>query len=183
MSLLDWDYDEIAYRVQTGLDRLTVSFFRHHGARVRRDEVDFHGYEHLELEVAHDGHRLRVRQYARARGLEETPPGRNEPYPTEELTSTFDDQPASAVPTERLARWLASLPAGQAASTPDLPPPDPTNPFAPPPRRAGGPQPPAPSHNPFLTERPAAPGPNPFAPPSPEEKRQRALDWLRSDDD
>jgi len=181
MSLLDWDYDEIAYRVQTGLDRLTVSFFRHHGARVRHDAVDFHGYEHVELEVAHGGHRLHVRQYARARSLDETPIGRSEPYPTEEFSSTFDDQPASAVPIGRLRAWLASLPAGEAVPAAE-PPPDPTNPFAPPPRRRSK-SPAAPTPNPFLAERPPPTSPeNPFAPPSAEEKRRRALDWLQGDD-
>ena len=182
MSLLDWDYDEIAYRVQTGLDRLTVSFFRHHGARVRHDAVDFHGYEHVELEVAHGGHRLHVRQYARARSLDETPIGRSEPYPTEEFSSTFDDQPASAVPIGRLRAWLASLPAGEAVPAAEPPPPDPTNPFAPPPRRRSK-SPAAPTPNPFLAERPPPTSPeNPFAPPSAEEKRRRALDWLQGDD-
>ena len=47
MGLLEWDYDELAERVQTGLDRLSVSFFRGHGGRLRRDELDFHGYEHV----------------------------------------------------------------------------------------------------------------------------------------
>ena len=38
-------------------------------------------------------------------------------------------------------------------------------------------------NNPFLVERPRAPDPvNPFAPPATDEQRQRALEWLRSDD-
>jgi hypothetical protein len=181
MSLLNWDHDEIAYRVQTGLDRLSVSFFRGHGARVRRDDVDFHGYEHVDLEVAHAGHRLQVRQYARA-GESDAPAGPREPFPTEEFASTFDDAPARAVPAGQLAAWLASLPLGEATAPAKVSEPDPTNPFAPPPR-AGSAEPIAREKNPFLVERPRAPDPaNPFAPPATDEQRQRALEWLRSDD-
>src|ERR671932_196937 len=64
MSLLDWDYDDLARQVQGGLDLLSVSFFRRHGARVRRDELDFHGYDHVEFELAHDGHRQRAAEWA-----------------------------------------------------------------------------------------------------------------------
>jgi hypothetical protein len=181
MSLLNWDHDEIAYRVQTGLDRLSVSFFRRHGARVRRDEVDFHGYEHVDLEVAHAGHRLQVRQYARA-GEADAAVGPREPFPTEEFVSTFDDAPAHTVPADQLAAWLASLPLGEATAPAHVPAPDPANPFAPPPR-AGSTAPLARENNPFLGERTMAPDlANPFAPPAADEQRQHALEWLRSDD-
>lgn len=181
MSLLNWDHDEIAYRVQTGLDRLSVSFFRRHGALLRRDDVDFHGYEHVDLEVAHAGHRLKVRQYARA-GESDAPAGPREPFPTEEFASTFDDAPASAVPAGQLAAWLASLPLGEATAPANAPAPDPANPFAPPPR-AGSAGTIARENNPFLVERPRTLDPaNPFAPPAADDQRQRALEWLRSDD-
>jgi hypothetical protein len=181
MSLLDWDYDDLARQVQHGLDRLSVSFFRRHGAHVRRDELDFHGYDHVDFEVAHAGHRLRVRQYTRARGLDESaaPSG---PRPAEEFESTFDDRPAASVPVEQLARWLASLPAGEASPAVDRPAADAANPFAAParPRAPRAPGPPA--SNPFATERPSGPAANPFAPPPADERRQRALDWLGGDE-
>src|SRR5690242_5165388 len=113
MSLLDWDYEELAERVQTGLDRLSVGFFRAHGARIRRDDEDFHGYEHVELEVSHGGHRLYVKQYGRARRLDEGPPAPGA-VPLEEFASTFDERPAGEVARPELARWLAALPAGEA---------------------------------------------------------------------
>jgi hypothetical protein len=181
MSLLNWDHDEIAYRVQTGLDRLSVSFFRRHGARVRRDELDFHGFEHVDLEVTHAGHRLQVRQYARA-GEAAATLGPREPFPTEEFVSTFDDGPAGAVPASQLAAWLASLPVGEAAGPADAPAPDPTNPFVPAARAGSGSV--ARENNPFLGERPRAPDvANPFAPTAADEQRQRALEWLRRDDE
>ncbi len=181
MSLLDWDYEDLARQVQGGLDRLSVSFFRRHGARVRRDELDFHGYEHVELEVAHGGHRLRVRQYTRARGLDESaaPSG---PRPAEEFESVFDDRPAAEVSVARLAAWLASLPAGEAPSVAERPQADAANPFGTPTGRRAS-RPPAPAApNPFVGERPSGPATNPFAPPAADERRQRALDWLSGDE-
>lgn len=179
MSLLDWDYNELARRIQSGLDRATVSFLRGHRARIRRDEVDFHGYEHIELEVAHGGHRLHVRQYARARGLDEVAGAGA--VPVEQFSSTFDGRPAAQVPVATLARWLATLPEGAAPAQTEAGALDPTNPFVAeaPPR----PEPTsAPAANPFLAERASQPAVNPFAPPSPEERRRRALDWLRGDE-
>jgi hypothetical protein len=181
MSLLDWDYDDLARQVQGGLDRLSVSFFRRHGARVRRDELDFHGYDHVEFELAHDGHRLCVRQYTRARGLDETP-APSGPRPAEEFESQFDDRPAAEVPVERLARWLASLPLGEAPPETDRPAADAANPFAAPARRSAPRAPTAPAPNPFASERPSGPAANPFAPPAADERRQHALDWLRGDE-
>ncbi len=183
MSLLEWDYDEIARRVQTGLDPIGVSFFRRHGARMRRDALDFHGFEHVDLEVAYDGHCLVVTQYARARGLDEI--DGSERVPVEEFTSTFDARPTADVPTAELAAWLASLPVGEAVGTAERPLADPTNPFAPPPgtREPRRQSPPTPAANPFLPERSSPPtSSNPFAPPSGDERRERARDWLRGDD-
>ena len=177
MSLLDWDCEEVARRVQTGLDRLSVSFFRRHGARIRRDDLDFHGFEHVELEVAHGGHRLHVRQYAPPRGLD-AKPTTGAPLAVEEFTSTFDDRPAAEVPLDVLAGWLATLPVGEAPPERARPAADPANPFAAPTRPASAPMP-----NPFASERPSAPGANPFAPPSADERRHRALEWLRDDDE
>src|SRR5262249_19738599 len=113
MSLLEWDYEELARRTRRGLDRLSVSFFRSHGARVRQDALDFPGHEHVELEVAHGGHRLRVRQYGQPQGperasLEDAARG------LVEFVSTFDDRPTGQVAVGELARWLAELPAGEA---------------------------------------------------------------------
>ncbi len=177
MSLLDWDYEDLARQVQKGLDRLSVSFFRRHGARVRRDELDFHGYEHVEFEVAHAGHQLRVRQYTRARGLDESaaPSG---PRPAEEFESTFDGRPAARVPVAELARWLASLPAGEASPETSRSAPDAANPFAAEVKPRAPRAPSAPAANPFAADRPTGPATNPFAPPSADERRQRALDWL-----
>jgi hypothetical protein len=63
-----------------------------------------------------------------------------------------------------------------------VPAPDPTNPFAQPPR-AGSAGPLARENNPFLGERTRAPDlANPLAPPAADEQRQQALEWLRSDD-
>jgi hypothetical protein len=180
MGLLDWDYDDLARQVQGGLDRLSVSFFRRHGARVRRDELDFHGYDHVELEVTHDGHHLRVRQYTRAHGLADTA-APADPRPAEEFESLFDDRPAAEVAVARLARWLASLPAGEAPAEAQRPAADAANPFGVPQRPA--PRAPAtPAANPFAGERPSGPAGNPFAPPGAEERRQHALDWLRGDE-
>src|SRR5215210_1102563 len=132
MSLLDWDYDDLARQAQEGLDRLSVSFFRRHGARMRRDVLDFHGYELVEFEVAYAGHRLRVRQYTRARGLDEAPRAGLEAG--EEFESAFDDRPAGDVPRTRLAQWLASLPAGEAVTEREQPAAEAANPFGVPPR-------------------------------------------------
>ncbi|MBX5491066.1 MAG: hypothetical protein IRZ14_07895 [Chloroflexi bacterium] len=176
MGLLDWDYDELAQHLQTGLDRLTMSFLRGHRARVRRDAVDFHGFEHIELELAHGGHRLYVRQYGPA--LDQAPPPVALDTPAREFVSTFDDRPTATVPRVELVRWLASLPAGEAP--PERPSAEAVrdNPFAPgPPRRE-----PPPKANPFLAERSQPSQRNPFAPPSPEERRREALRWLQSDD-
>jgi hypothetical protein len=182
MGLLDWDYDELARRVQHGLDRLSVSFLRGHGARVHRDALDFHGYEHVELELEHAGHRLEIRQYGPAPGEVSgmgvvTDLGA---APAEaEFSSVFDGRPSDEVAPATLVRWLASLPAGEAA--PEWQPRTAAddNPFAPT-RRA--PEAAAPD-NPFHAARAAPSGANPFAEPGADERRQRALEWLQDADD
>src|SRR5215211_1518853 len=135
MTLFDYDHDDLAQQIQTGLERLAVNFLRSHGARIRRDLVDFHGYEQVELELTHSGHELKVHQIGRPRG-----PGVVEveavPGVEEIFESTFDGWPAADVPRETIAGWLAELPIGEAR--PEAP-------------RPGGVQ-----ANPFTTERPRA---------------------------
>jgi hypothetical protein len=179
MSTLDWDYEALARQVQTGLDRIGVSFFRRHGARIREDTIDFHGYEHVELEVAHAGHRLHLRHYGPARGPE-AQEVTGAPLQTEEFHSAFDDRPASEVPVATLAQWLALLPVGEAPPERAAPRVDPANPFL-----GGAPASrPAPAANPFLAERtPTAPLANPFAPQPGQDRRKQALDWLRGEDE
>jgi hypothetical protein len=181
MSGLDWDYEDLARQAQMGLDRVGVSFFRRHGARVREDSVDFHGYEHVDLEVRHDGHRLHVRHYGPGRGPEGSLVT-GAPLQTEEFVSTFDDRPTAEVPVEWLAQWLAGLPVGEVAPERAARAVDPDNPFAATPREPRAAPPPA--QNPFLSERSASEAlPNPFAPSPGTDRRQQALDWLRGDDE
>src|SRR5947209_3061414 len=107
MGLLEYDFIEMATRLQHGLDRLTANYLTDHQAQVLRDLLDFHGREHLEFEVEQGGHHLRVRQVGVQRGIGE--PG--EPTP-DDFESLFDDRPSTEVPPEELAAWLAALPAG-----------------------------------------------------------------------
>ncbi|HEY8477333.1 MAG TPA: hypothetical protein VIN09_10760 [Chloroflexota bacterium] len=177
MGLLDYDYDELARRLQTGLDRITVSFLRKHRARVLRDIVDFHGNELVELEVVHEGHRLHVRQTARQReGSSST--ASVEGLVLEDFESTFDGRPTREVPVERLARWLASLPPGEAPEEPTAS------------RRATSEldaprEPDLLRQNPFAPSSAAGERPNPFAVDEEEKKRRKkALEaWLRGEDD
>jgi hypothetical protein len=172
VSFLDYDFAEMATRVQRGLDRLTANYLAAHGARVHLDVVDFHGREHLDFELRHGDHSLRVRQVGPVRGLDD--PG--EPRP-EEFESVFDGRPSRGAETRLIADWLAALPAGRAAPEP-RPTADPDNPFLGEPR----PTPRAPGANPLLDERPAAEeAPNPFARPGEDEARRRALRWLSED--
>ena len=184
MSLFEWDYDELAARAQRGLDRLSVSFFRSHGARIRQDALDFHGHEHVELEVAHGGHRLQVRQYGPPQGPERAAVD-DAARGLVEFVSTFDGRPTTDVVPGELARWLAELPPGEAPAEPKAAQADPANPFLAE-RGARDAEPGAatlPATNPFLGERPrGAPTNNPFAPPAGDERRQRALEWLSDDD-
>ncbi|MCC7106727.1 MAG: hypothetical protein IT307_16445 [Chloroflexi bacterium] len=175
MSLFDYDYDELARRVQSRLDRLTVDYLKSRGARIKRDVLDFHGDEHIELEVDHGGHRLSVRQLGPATGLDPA----NAP-PLEVFDSTFDSQPAAKTSAAMLARWLAELPVGEAAPERKTSTVDADNPFA------GGPVPDAPrdpGFNPFLRPRQEAGGKNPFQSGDAGERKKRALEWLGGDDD
>lgn len=181
MSLLDYDYEDLARQVQTGLERVAINFLKRRGARVRKDVLDFHGFEQVDLEVRHGGHTLRVRQVGRPRGpgyepAEAPPPGLEEIF-----ESTFDGRPASAVPVQELARWLRSLPVGEAEPEPlrEAPPID--NPFASPDlqRRQKATEP---AVNPFLAERAKSSDPNPFAPPRRNGEREELLRRLRGED-
>ena len=62
MDLCQYDIDELAGQIQHGLERVAVSFLRAHGARIHRDQADFHGKEYVELELSHGDHRLTIRQ-------------------------------------------------------------------------------------------------------------------------
>ena len=174
MSLLDWDYDDLAHSVQHRLDRLAVSFLRGHGARIHRDDLDFHGYEHVELELNHGGHRLAVRQYGPATDEAGAAPK----APRREFASSFDGRPSAQVPAADLATWLASLPAGEALPELKVTPAPVDNPFAPTVRPATAP----PTDNPFRPSPSTGSAHNPFAPPPADERRRRALDWLSGDD-
>ena len=182
MKLFDYDYDDLAHQVQTGLERLGINFLRGHGARIHRDLVDFHGYEQVDLELAYDGHTLKIHQVGRPRGpgviAPEAPPGALE----EAFESTFDGWPASDVPHERIARWLASLPAGEAAPERPKAALDASNPFA---AERPRPQPRTeqPAVNPFLADQPKQGGPNPFLDTDRERKRCEMLRRLKGDDE
>jgi hypothetical protein len=181
VDLFQYDYDELAQQVQHGLERVTISFLRAHGARLRRDQTDFHGKEYVELELHHGQHSLTVRQTRAA-----PPPGADlslaSPPPLDEFESSFDGWPAANTPAETIAAWLRSLPAGEAPAERPAARPEPTNPFLqerPGPRSPGG----APARNPFLAERPARPpAENPFAADDDRERqRQELLRRLRGD--
>jgi hypothetical protein len=169
--MLEYDFQEMAARVQHGLDRLTASYLVGHGARARRDVVDFHGREHLDLEAEHGGHHLRVRQVAEARAI-----GDPRGVTPEEFESLFDGRAADQAPLETLANWLRGLPAGRAAPERVAPRTETDNPFlAEAPRRSD-----RPASNPLLEERSAdQPRENPFAADDEAERRKRrAREWL-----
>jgi hypothetical protein len=177
-DLFDYDYEEMAERLQSRVDRLTVNFLRHHGARVRRDDVDFHGFEHVDLELTHGGHTLVLRQS-----------GHSEPAPSpvstsvevaiETFESLFDGQPASDVQRDLLAQWLALLPEGEARQEGERSSIDPSNPFLADQTDEGS----EPIANPFLSDAPKRQDTtNPFAPRDGDKKKRAALDWLTSDD-
>ena len=181
LSLFEYDHDDLARQVQTGLERLAVSFLRAHGARIRRDLLDFHGHEQIDLEVEHDGHKLVVHQVGRPRG-----PGVTLAEPTEALEevfeSTFDGRPASQLPADELARWLASLPVGEAPAEEEQAAEDAANPLAAErgsakPRREQGA-----SFNPFLADQPKQAAANPFAATDKERQRQEVLRRLKGED-
>jgi len=179
---LDYDYDDLAHQLQTGLERIAINFLRGHSARVRRDLVDFHGYEQVDLEVSHDGHTLKVHQAGPPRGpgmrLDEVAPAGFE----ETFECTFDGWPASDVPRETLVEWLADLPPGEAPPERSKPAPDGANPLA----EQPAPSPRVehePSFNPFMSEQPRRGSSNPFADTDRERKRQEMLRRLRGDED
>ena len=183
MGMLDYDYDDLARQVQHGLERIGINFLRSHGARVRRDLVDFHGYEQVDLELTHDGHTLKVHQVGRPRGFDAEAAPAVTAEIEEEFESTFDGWPAAHFPPEELARWLAGLRQGEAPPERLKASPDAANPFA-----AERPAPlprlePEPSINPFLTERGQPSGSNPFADSDRDRKRQEMLRRLKGDDD
>jgi hypothetical protein len=182
MSLFDYDYDDLAGQIQGGLERLAVNFLRGHGARVRRDLVDFHGYEQVDLELTHDGHTLKVHQVGRPRG-----PGIAMPevagHLEEAFESTFDGWPAADVPRETIASWLAALPAGEAPPEKLRAPEDPSNPFAVERPRSAPWAEQKPASNPFLTEPSRQAGSNPFLNTDREEKRKEMLRRLKGDEE
>jgi hypothetical protein len=183
VQLFDYDYEELADQVQHGLERITVNFLRAHGARINKDLVDFHGNEQIDLELSYDGNALKVHQVGRPRG-----PGYESGAPplagvVEEFESSFNGWPAADVSRDLIVRWLASLPAGEAATETDRPAADPTNPFTrETPRRSAASPAPAPTDNPFLREARQESGANPFAPDDRDKKRKDALRWLGDDD-
>src|SRR5262245_35472807 len=99
MQLFDYDYDDLAAQIQTGLERIAINFLRGHGARIRLDVVDFHGGEHVELELSASGHSLKVHQLGPPGGLglaESGPAGSR----AGEFESLFDGWPATNTPRE-----------------------------------------------------------------------------------
>lgn len=183
MSFLEYDYDDLARQVQSGLERLGISFLRAHGARMLRDVVDFHGYERVDLALSHGGHSLTIHQVGRPRGFEAEADDRSGPVIDEEFESTFDGRPAERTPRQELARWLASLPAGEAPREKAPPIADRSNPFAAERRQPTARLEAEPSFNPLLADRGGPGGDNPFADPERDRKRQELLRRLRGDEE
>ena len=179
MDLFTYDHEELARRIQSGLDRMTVNYLRAHGAQVHRDDLDFHGFEHVDLEVKFDNHHLVVRQTGRAAdSAASTAPPEADLVST--FQSTFDDQPASAVSTGLIAQWLALLPAGEHKEERAKPQVDPNNPFFSDIKERQKNEP----VNPFLSnETKASTTPNPFAPDDSDKKRRAAFNWLAGDEE
>jgi hypothetical protein len=181
MDLFKYDHEELARRIQTGLDRMTVNYLRAHGARVHRDDLDFHGFEHIDLEVDHDNHHLVVRQTSR---LKELAADSQAPQALADLSafeSTFDDQPASAASAGLLAQWLALLPTGERKEERAKPQIDASNPFL---ADVQERQKEEPAVNPFLSgaKKSSSEG-NPFAADDSDRKRRAAFDWLAGDEE
>jgi hypothetical protein len=183
MGLFEYDYDDLAAQVQTGLERLAVSFLRGHGARVRKDLVDFHGNEQVELELSHEGQSLRIRQIKPASSAESGSQGASPGTLEEVFESTFNGYSSADVPREQIAHWLSTLPVGEAPPEVARPAVDKDNPFA----AASSPserrQAPDDTVNPFLAERSARSGPNPFVDAGRSQKREETLRRLRGGDD
>lgn len=180
MSLFDYDYDDLARQVQEGLERLGVNFLRSHGARITRDQLDFHGVEYVDLELTHDGRTLKVHQIGRPRGVADAPT-ESGPVEGETFESSFDGWPATNTPAEDIARWLAGLPAGEARPETARPTASVDNPFGASPPRASQPSRES-DFNPFLGGGARPSGANPFADDERERKRQDALRRLKGDD-
>jgi hypothetical protein len=188
MDLFSYDHEELARRIQTGLDRMTVNYLRAHGAHVHRDDLDFHGIEHVELDVEFDKHHLVLRQTGRLREPVSDSPeaagtlGRAFPADTDlnSFESTFDGQPASAAPTGLIAQWLALLPPGERKEERPKPAVDASNPFLADVEERQKNEP----INPFLSGAKRSSGePNPFAPEDSDEKRRAAFNWLAGDEE
>jgi hypothetical protein len=187
MDLFSYDHEELARRIQTGLDRMTVNYLRAHGARVHRDDMDFHGFEHVDLDVEFDNHHLVVRQTGRLREpMPDSPQAAGMPgvafSPDNDLSSfesTFDGQPSSAAATELLAQWLALLPPGEHKEERRRPDVDASNPFLADVEEQRKHEP----VNPFLSAKRSGPEPNPFAPDDSDQKRRAAFNWLAGDEE
>lgn len=171
MSLLEYDYEELAHLIQTGLTRLAANFLRSHGAVRPREVADYHGFQHLEYEIDHDGHRLHVRQFARLQ------PDGSTPAEIEEFESTFDGKPCREVDVAVLVGWLAGLPKGESAGDPKARESLADNPLAQELAALRGQQ-----VNPFLKETSELPSLNPFAPAQDKEGQRQALRrWLEEE--
>lgn len=178
MDLFTYDHEELARRVQTGVDRMTVNYLRAHGARVRRDELDFHGLEHVDLEVQSDGHHLVVKQSSPSDANQDSV-ARKLAESVASFESTFDGQPAARVETGMLAQWLAMLPEGEYREEKRKTAADPSNPFLADVQERERNE----MANPFLAERPKPRREsNPFAPDDTDKKRRAAFDWLAGDE-
>jgi hypothetical protein len=182
VSLFDYDYDDLAQQLQHGLERIAVNFLRQHGARMMRDDVDFHGFEQVSLELAHAGHTLKVRQAGRPRGPGQVQTPVSKLGPGEEFESTFDGWPTEDVPPKDLAAWLRDLPVGEVAAESPKTQADPHNPFAVERRPKEPTFESPPSFNPFLSERGGSSGPNPFADSDRDRKRQEMLRRLKGEE-
>jgi hypothetical protein len=178
VSLFDYDYDELAAQIQHGLERIAVNFLRAHGARVRRDTLDFHGIERIDLELEAAGHSLTIHQAGRPRssGDQDVAPG-----PADEFESLFDGWPVENTAPETIALWLASLPLGEAPPERSSSAAGADNPFARERQRSPRTAPEVPGHNPFLGERSGGSSANPFADSDAERRRQETLRRLRGD--
>jgi hypothetical protein len=181
VSLFEYDYDDLARQIQTGLERIGVNFLRRHGARFRGDAIDFHGLEQIDLELSFGPHRLELHQVGRPRGVDGQPLGELPPGIDEEFASTFDGWPSADQPRQLIAAWLANLPLGEAAPEQRKLESVEQNPFA------AGRQPARPRletedpANPFLRERPRETGRNPFAQTDRDDLRRDALRRLKDD--
>jgi hypothetical protein len=162
------------------LERLGVTFLRAHGARIRRDILDFHGNEQIDLELSSGGHTLQIQQVGRPRGATA---GVDEAPPLELFESHFDGWPSTNTGTELIAEWLSNLPLGEAPpeaadSSRDL-----SNPFANDrPSERGRSE--SNAFNPFLGER-SSPrsGSNPFLKRDRDREREEMLRRLRGEED